>query len=191
MEIKAYDENILVSVIRNEKSAIPFCQLREGDIVLTNAGQYFVCAENAHHSGDASYDGWIVHDKHDNGLFPEDCVEASAEKDVKEYPDAVFMQLRTDHGINIQQINRIFDLLGLPLATRSTEEVAFMEVDGDCFYAQGVMLDEAFAAIDYDSSPKTEYYQQVQAVLNDAELETEDNMYNFCGIRTMIVYPEN
>lgn len=36
-----------------------------------------------------------------------------------------------------------------------------------------------------------EYYKQIQTVLNDTELETEDNMYNFCGIHTMIVYPEN
>ena len=190
MENKAYDENVLVSVFRNEKHQIPFYQLRKGDIVLTNAEQLFVCAEDAHHSGDASYDGWIVHDKHGNGLFPEDCVETE-EKDIKEYPDAVFMVLRVDGGINIFQINQIFDLIGLPISTLSKEEVAFMEVDGDYVYAQGVMRDEAFETIDYDSSPKTEYYQQVQAVLNDVELESEDNMYNFCGIRTMIVYPKN
>lgn len=35
-----------------------------------------------------------------------------------------------------------------------------------------------------DSSFKTEYYKQIQTVLNDTELETEDNMYNFCGIHT-------
>lgn len=52
-------------------SMAPFETLKAGDTVFRN-GISIDVAEDAHHSGDAAYDGYLIYDKEQNGWFPED-----------------------------------------------------------------------------------------------------------------------
>lgn len=48
-----------------------FCNLEEGDTFFSGGYEYVVGVE-AHKSGDASYDGYLLYDTEDEGWFPED-----------------------------------------------------------------------------------------------------------------------
>lgn len=54
-----------------EVEDVPFESLRKGDIFFVN-GLLHVAGSDAHYSGDASYDGYLIYDTNDNGWFPED-----------------------------------------------------------------------------------------------------------------------
>ena len=71
--MKVYDEQVAVSIIRNGTSmTVPFCELRTGDQVQRFANIWpFTVTGDAHISGDADYEGWIV-DGEDESYFPED-----------------------------------------------------------------------------------------------------------------------
>ena len=69
-------ENVLVHIKRaGVWIIVPFSDLKAGDIV-TNCknGQtsIFTCASDAHRSGDASYDGWLVFSTDGHDYYPED-----------------------------------------------------------------------------------------------------------------------
>lgn len=76
MQMKVYDENVEVSVIRNGKQMeVPFYDIKEGDHVYNGDTFCFIAGEDAHFSGDSSYEGYLVHDNSPNGgegYFPED-----------------------------------------------------------------------------------------------------------------------
>jgi len=50
---------------------VDFQELQKGDIFFVNGVPYQVGVD-AHYSGDASYDGYLLYDTHNNGFFPED-----------------------------------------------------------------------------------------------------------------------
>ena len=54
-----------------EVQEVPFESLRKGDIFFVN-GESFTVNEDAHYSGDASYDGYLLYDSEGNSWFPED-----------------------------------------------------------------------------------------------------------------------
>lgn len=71
-----YNENVLVTVLRDQTPyVIPFCKIRDGDVVFDREGNpWFTADGNAHVSGDANYGdagGWQVNDE-EQGYFPED-----------------------------------------------------------------------------------------------------------------------
>lgn len=51
-----------------------FYNLEVGDTFFVNGNAYVVGVE-AHESGDASYDGYLLYDTDDDGWFPEDLDE--------------------------------------------------------------------------------------------------------------------
>ena len=53
---------------------ISFEDLKKGDKVVGTRGPKFTVGEDAHLSGDASYNGYIVYDTEGNSYFPEDFV---------------------------------------------------------------------------------------------------------------------
>ena len=63
-----------VSCIRKGDAAISpvdFESLSEGDVFFVN-GQPYVVGVDAHYSGDASYDGWLLYDAQGESWFPEE-----------------------------------------------------------------------------------------------------------------------
>lgn len=51
----------------------PFYALKAGDVILDDDGKVLcTVGEDAHVSGDASYDGWLFYDTKGNSYFPED-----------------------------------------------------------------------------------------------------------------------
>lgn len=71
--MNVYDENIRIAIEREKESiTVPFFDLKAGDHAQTSAGLMIVCGSDAHVSGDADYDGWIVYDESGDGYFPED-----------------------------------------------------------------------------------------------------------------------
>ena len=48
-----------------------FTEIEAGDTVFVN-GKPIVVGDDAHYSGDASYDGWLLYDTNGEGWFPED-----------------------------------------------------------------------------------------------------------------------
>ena len=74
-----------VSVIQNGSNKICevlFESIDIGDIFFSN-GVWHRCGVEAHYSGDASYDGYLLYDDIDEGWFPEeldDGVELSDEE---------------------------------------------------------------------------------------------------------------
>ena len=96
------------------------------------------------------------------------------------------MQFRADQGVRRADVIRMLDLLHVA----GDREVAFLQVEGNYIYAVGVILDAAFERLNYNARPDTPYCIAVRDVLNDVELESADQMYDFCGIRTMITYPD-
>lgn len=64
-------QNNGISIIRNgERLSVKFEELRDGDIVHSH-GYQFTCVGDAHESGDASYEGYLVYSETDS-YFPED-----------------------------------------------------------------------------------------------------------------------
>ena len=64
------NENNLVFVRRNGVySLMPFCELEEGDYIPQLRSTVGV---EAHRSGDASYDGWLLYTEDDKDVYPED-----------------------------------------------------------------------------------------------------------------------
>lgn len=68
-----YDENVRVTVLRDQTPyVVPFCEIKDGDVVCDkDDNPWFTAAEDAHESGDADYEGWLVGDDSEN-YFPED-----------------------------------------------------------------------------------------------------------------------
>lgn len=63
-----------VKVIREgavEVSLVPFESVKRGDTIFLNDSP-FVCDEDAHQSGDASYDGFLLYGEDGESYFPED-----------------------------------------------------------------------------------------------------------------------
>ena len=63
-----------VSFVRQGEGRVEeicFENLREGDIFFVDGIPYTVGVD-AHYSGDASYDGYLLYDTSENGWFPED-----------------------------------------------------------------------------------------------------------------------
>lgn len=54
-----------------ERSSCHFYDLKKGDTFFMG-GSPCIVGEDAHYSGDASYDGYLLYDENDNGVFPED-----------------------------------------------------------------------------------------------------------------------
>lgn len=71
-----YNENTIVGVQRNGRFIeVKFCELEKGDIVLNHNTKGYkeeIIVDYAHHSEDASYDGWVMYDQWGNSWFPED-----------------------------------------------------------------------------------------------------------------------
>lgn len=71
-KLKVFDETVEVTIIRDgKKQSVRFCDLEEGDHVVSN-GYDFIVGDDAHHSGDATYDGWLVYDTKGTDYYPED-----------------------------------------------------------------------------------------------------------------------
>ena len=122
-----------------------------------------------------------MYDESGNDYYPEDF--GAVKKETSEV-EAVFMQFRADQGVRRADVIRMLDLLHVA----GDREVAFLQVEGDYIYAVGVILDAAFERLNFNARPDTPYCIAVRDVLNDVELESADQMYDFCGIRTMITY---
>lgn len=70
---KVYDENISVNILRNgQHQTVPFRELVEGDVVFGGVLDGIVVGIEAHISGDASYDGWLLYDENGVDFYPED-----------------------------------------------------------------------------------------------------------------------
>lgn len=67
-------QQTLVKVIpagASQAEGMKFQDIRKGDTFFTD-GEPHIAACDAHRSGDASYDGYLVYDKEDESYFPED-----------------------------------------------------------------------------------------------------------------------
>lgn len=70
---KVYDENISVNILRNgERITVPFCKLVKDDVVFGGELDGIVVGTDAHVSGDACYNGWLLYDENDVDFYPED-----------------------------------------------------------------------------------------------------------------------
>ncbi len=66
-------ERIPVSIIRcGMEMEVGFCELKANDIACLPCGDKFRVGEDAHVSGDSTYEGWVVYDEFGNSYFPED-----------------------------------------------------------------------------------------------------------------------
>lgn len=73
LKFDTYDENVSVNVLRNgEQKTIPFCDLVAGDVIYGGELDGIVVGIDAHYSGDASYDGWLLYDENGVDFYPED-----------------------------------------------------------------------------------------------------------------------
>lgn len=74
VNVSVFPEEKEVIVIRHnetQKSVSLFSGLKAGDTVFQK-GTSVLLADDAHYSGDSSYDGYLAYDVNDNGIFPED-----------------------------------------------------------------------------------------------------------------------
>ena len=73
MKHDIYDEGVICIVLRDQTPyAVPFCEIKSGDVVCDQDGNpWFTADGDAHISGDCDYEGWVVND-HSQGYFPED-----------------------------------------------------------------------------------------------------------------------
>lgn len=180
--MKTYDENVQIEVIRDGQTLhVPFCEIKKGDKVFRNE-PYFTCGEDAHKSGDASYEGWLVYDENGGDYYPEDF--GALEKRARRNVEAVFIQHAADEGITLRDIRQMKDMADLDEDT----EISILQVEGEFVYAVGIILDSVFERIAYNNRPDSPYCTAIRDVLNDVALEREDQTYDFCGIRTMITY---
>ena len=70
-------EMTMVQVLREgETIRVPFMELRCGDQFPKKG---ITVANHAHHSGDASHDGWLFYDTTGEGWFPEDFVTSDSQ----------------------------------------------------------------------------------------------------------------
>lgn len=70
---KVYDENVSVNVLRKgERKTVPFCELISGDVVFGSELDGIVVGVEAHVSGDACYEGWLLYDENGVDFYPED-----------------------------------------------------------------------------------------------------------------------
>ena len=68
-----YDENVAVDVLRNGKRmTVPFSALVSGDVIFGGELDGIVVGTDAHISGDACYEGWLLYDENDVDFYPED-----------------------------------------------------------------------------------------------------------------------
>lgn len=70
---KVYDENVSVNILREgTHQTVPFRSLIEGDVVFGGELDGIVVGIEAHVSGDACYDGWLLYDENGVDFYPED-----------------------------------------------------------------------------------------------------------------------
>ena len=73
MDCSVVDGGHRVNVIRDgNQMKIPFSELKANDVACLPNGVNICIGEDAHISGDATYEGWLVYDDHGNSYFPED-----------------------------------------------------------------------------------------------------------------------
>lgn len=71
--MKVYDETVPVKIERAGKTmVVPFSELQDGDKTIDPKYPQITCDGDAHRSGDADYDGFIVYGMNCSGYFPED-----------------------------------------------------------------------------------------------------------------------
>lgn len=84
MKCNAYDETIPVSIIRcGMEMEVGFCELKTNDIACLPNGDKFRVGDDAHVSGDSTYEGWVVYDEFGNSYFPEDFEDKTPEGDTE------------------------------------------------------------------------------------------------------------
>lgn len=81
MACNVYDETVPVKIIRcGTEMEVEFCALKANDIVCLPNGHEFCVGDDAHISGDSTYEGWVVYDMSGNSYFPEDFETRSPER---------------------------------------------------------------------------------------------------------------
>lgn len=102
---------------------------------------------------------------------------------------AVLMEKSQDDGFTKEDILTIFSELEA-FGIDPSYELLPVKVDSYCGgTAFGFMLAAAAARLDYNIDQPCEpgdYADCVEAIMNDMALEHDDNLYNFCGIRTKL-----
>lgn len=68
-----YDENVYVDIMRKGIAmTVYFYELLAGDVISVSSHAGIVVGEDAHRSGDASYDGWLFYSAKGTDYYPED-----------------------------------------------------------------------------------------------------------------------
>lgn len=70
-----YDEQVEIAILRDsEEEEVPFCDLIKGDIIIDPLpnGERITVGEDAHFSGDSSYEGYLFYDVDGCDWYPED-----------------------------------------------------------------------------------------------------------------------
>lgn len=101
-------DNTMVKIFRhepeNKEMYIPFEEIRKGDTVYVKDGTV-IAADDAHYSGDASYDGYLFYDTYGNSVFPED---------IKPAP---YRNMKINMTFTTEVIGELRDKLGIPIMT--------------------------------------------------------------------------
>lgn len=122
-----------VTVIRNGSNRIeeiPFELLCKGDRFFVR-GELHTVGEDAHYSGDASYQGYLLFDTDGEAWFPEDLCEydqsvvidlALVPATIKEYNQA-FYPAMTKAKLAVRNLDHAIDKLSNPAAARAQLEI--------------------------------------------------------------------
>lgn len=171
-----------IRIVRDKlEMTVTFPELKDGDEIISPNVPHITCSGDAHISGDASYDGYVVYGTNGEGYFPEDFdTSYNLPKDAYE---AVFMQFSPECGMTHDSINTMMGLLN-----PYDEEFSVLQIEGDNAYAVGFIKDSAFNRIDFDRHPDSEFATKLREVLDDMSLERPDYTYDFAGIKTLLIY---
>lgn len=75
MKVKRNENNVVVEIQRDDSDGfeqVSFNEVRDGDKVRLPNGRIITVEDDAHPSGDATYDGWLFYDTNGESYFPED-----------------------------------------------------------------------------------------------------------------------
>ncbi len=99
--------------------------------------------------------------------------------------DAVFTQRSDVDGLTTTEIMKLLEHLGLDC----DEEVYPVIINGDNAMAFGWIRNEVVSRIlDDDVGANSPFAQNMLAVINNTDLESADQIYDFAGVRTLMYY---
>ena len=168
-----------VSCIRKGAAAITevdFESIKAGDTVFTRDGFALVVGEDAHRSGDASYDGWLLYDADGDAQFPEDLVAG-----VKPYviTTASGSEFYLDGAVHIERNDMLYGTVAMSEefddedAAKAAERDGIRLIRGMKNVPDGVYLDTAENRVLISAASKPENQTQEENKNMSVKLKDE------------------